>query len=427
MNRILGSHKLIGLVFIALLAGGVWLTSAIFTKKFADYDEVSLRTSSVGLQMPSRADVKIRGVQVGEVLDMDASVDGAEMTIGLYPDKVDTIPANVTARIEPKTLFGEKYIALQVPESPANEPISAGDTIAQTEQAVEVEQTLNDLYPLLRAVQPAEINTTLNAIATALEGRGERIGENLATLDSYLKQMNPLLPEFVQNLRMLGETSDLYADVVPDIATTLRNTVTTGQTLVSREQKLNQLFKDVAAFSGTSRTFLDENGDNLVRVNELGARQLRVLAKYAPEFPCLAGGIVNAGKLQAEAFRGFTLHINLELLPNQPRAYGPQDAPRYGEDRGPYCGSLPKPPYNQKNIAPFPDGIDDGIDEGTGKGTNRVAPGFGAAAAAPGSLAEFKMVQGLLAASSGRPASEVSDLSVLLLSPLVRGAEVTMR
>ena len=34
-----------------------------------------------------------------------------------------------------------------------------------------------------------------------------------------------------------------------------------------------------------------------------------------------AGGIVNAGKLQAEAFRGFTLHIVLETLPNQPRGY----------------------------------------------------------------------------------------------------------
>jgi ABC-type transporter Mla subunit MlaD len=40
--------------------------------------------------------------------------------------------------------------------------------------ATEVEEVLSDLYPLLRTVQPAEINSTLNALATALEGRGER-------------------------------------------------------------------------------------------------------------------------------------------------------------------------------------------------------------------------------------------------------------
>ena len=193
--------------------------------------------------------------------------------------------------------------------------------------ATEVEETLNDLYPLLRTVQPAELNKTLNALATALEGRGDRLGENIETLDSYLRRINPQIPDLVEDLRLLSRTSDLYADVFPDIATTLRNSVTTGNTLKGREDKLNRLFDDVTGFSNTTRGFLAENDENIVRVNELAAAQLRVFAKYSPEFPCLTSGIVNAGKLQAEAFRGFTLHINLELLPNQPRQYGPQDKP----------------------------------------------------------------------------------------------------
>ena len=53
---------------------------------------------------------------------------------------------------------------------------------------------LNDLYPLLRTVQPAELNYTLTAIADALEGRGEAIGDNLVVLDGYLKRINPQLP-----------------------------------------------------------------------------------------------------------------------------------------------------------------------------------------------------------------------------------------
>ena len=66
-----------------------------------------------------------------------------------------------------------------------------------------------------------------------------------------------------------------------------------------------------------------------------------MFAKYAPEFPCLIRGIVNAGKLQAEAFRGFTLHIVLETLPHQPRAYDAGDTPRFGEDRGPTACTCP--------------------------------------------------------------------------------------
>ena len=60
----------------ACCSSGVWLTYAIFTKKFADYDEVTLQTSTIGLQLPERADVKIRGVIVGEVLGFDTERRG---------------------------------------------------------------------------------------------------------------------------------------------------------------------------------------------------------------------------------------------------------------------------------------------------------------------------------------------------------------
>jgi phospholipid/cholesterol/gamma-HCH transport system substrate-binding protein len=369
----------------------------------------------------------MRGVIVGEVLDMSASSDGAELKLGLYPSQVDTIPSNVTARIEPKTLFGEKYVALQIPDQPAGDHIEAGDTIKRSVVATEVEETLNDLYPLLRAVQPAELNKTLNALATALEGRGDKLGENLVTLDGYLKRINPQIPALVEDLRLLSDTSDLYSDVFPDIATTLRNSVTTGNTLKGREKKLNKLFDDVTGFSNTTRTFLAENDTNIIRVNQLAAQQLRVFAKYSPEFPCLTSGIVNAGKLQAQAFRGFTLHINLELLPNQPRAYGPQDKPRFGDKRGPYCGTLPNSPYNQKNKAPFPSNADDGVDEPTGKGTNRAALPWAESAADAGSAQEADFLRSVLAASLGRDSSEVSDLSVMLFAPVARGTEVSLR
>ena len=94
---------------------------------------------------------------------------------------------------------------------------------------------LNDLYPLLRTVQPAELNYTLNALADALEGRGDKIGESLETLDSYLKRLNPQIPALIDDLRLLAKVTDTYADVVPAIAETLRNTVKTGNTLVSKE------------------------------------------------------------------------------------------------------------------------------------------------------------------------------------------------
>jgi phospholipid/cholesterol/gamma-HCH transport system substrate-binding protein len=426
------NHKVLGIVFLCLLLAGVWLTYGVFSKKFVSYDKVTLQTSALGLQLPERADVKIRGVIVGEVLGFATDADGAEVTLGLYPDQVRTIPANVTGSIVPKTLFGEKYVSLEVPADPSPEHIEAGATIGRTEVAIEVEKVLNDLYPLLRAVQPAEINQTLNAIATALEGRGELIGKNLETVDSYLKRLNPQIPAIVDDLRLTAKVSTTYAQVMPQIAHILRNTITTTTTLEGREEKLNAFFDDLATFSDDARVFLDENGDNLIRLGQLGAAQLRVLAKYAPEYPCLTGGIVNAGKLQAEAFRGFTLHIVLETLPNQPRGYTAADVPVLGDKRGPSCLHLPTPPWSQSNPLRHQPDFVDGVNTPTGKGTDRVAPGFGQQMGQQmgqyaGTADETAVLKSLLGPGLGLTADDVPDLGPLLLGPMARGAEVTLR
>ena len=172
-----------------VLAG--YLTYATFTKKFTDYDRVKVETSKIGLQLPTRADVKIRGVLVGEVLDMDATADGAELTLGLFPSQVDTIPDNVTASIVPKTLFGEKYVSLIVPGDPSRDA-DQGRRHHQAHRGRHRgrEGALRPL-PAAATVEPAELNKTLNALATALEGRGDQLGQNLETLDSYLKRLNP--------------------------------------------------------------------------------------------------------------------------------------------------------------------------------------------------------------------------------------------
>ncbi len=429
-------HKALGVIFVCLLLFAGWLTYAVFNKTFASYDEVTLQTSKIGLQLPERADVKVRGVIVGEVLDVDANAEGAELTLGFYGDEIDQVPADVTGSIVPKTLFGEKYVALEIPEGSTAEPaLRAGDTIERTDVSIEVEEVLSDLYPLLRTVQPADLNMTLNAIATALEGRGEVLGENLETLDGYLKRLNPQIPQLIDDLRLTAQVSDVYADVTPEIAEILRNTITTTGTLEDRDAKVRALYQDVAAFSDTSRRFLDANGDNLIRLGKLGRQQLAVFAKYAPEYPCLLKGIVNAGTRQAEAFRGFTLHIVLETLPNQPRGYTPADTPRFGDTRGPSCLNLPTPSWTQANPVRHQPDFDDGVDEPTGKGTSRIAPSYDAAyGAAPsagtgfeGGVAEAGLLKALLGPALGMTAADVPDLGVLLVGPMARGAEVSLR
>jgi phospholipid/cholesterol/gamma-HCH transport system substrate-binding protein len=406
--------RVLGIIFLAMLVGAVWLTNAIFTKKFTDYEKVQLRTTNIGLNLPERADVKIRGVIVGEVLETKSTSDGAVITLGIFKGQEKNVPENVTGSIVPKTLFGEKYVSLIVPEDPSSEHITAATVIPRTDVSTEVEQVLNDLYPLLTTVQPAQLNMTLNALSTALDGRGDALGDNLETIDAYLKRINPQIPALVEDLRLTAQVSDTYADVLPEVAQILDNTITTASTLEGREAQLHALFTDISSFSDTARVFFEDNGDELVRLGEASAAQLRVLARYSTEFPCLTKGLVNIGKLEAEAFRGFVLHIILETLPRQPRAYKAQDKPRTADNRGPNCLHLPNPPWSQSNPVRHQPDFNDGVDEPTGKGTSRAPFGDGDYSYS-GSPADAATLKQMLEQSGFRG----SDLAALMAGPLV--------
>ena len=427
-------HRVLGVAFLLLVALFAGLTYAIFNKSFASYDDVTLKASKIGLQLPARADVKIRGVIVGEVLSVGSNGDKADISLGIYPDEAHIIPRNVTARIVPKTLFGEKYVALQVPKDPSSRSIGAGDVISESHVAIEVEKVLSDLYPLLRTVEPAQLNYTLTALADALEGRGEAVGQNLVTLDGYLKKMNPKIPLLVDDLGKLATVSDTYASVVPELANVLRNSVTTGQTFVEKEQKVQALFDDVAGFSRTSKDFLETNGDNIIRLSKQGQAQLPLFAKYAPEYPCLIKGLDNQLPRLSEQFRDYTLHINLEVLPKQPRGYNPSDAPandEHGEHAAPLdqCNAAIHDVYGQKNLPPdsLVPPIKDGVNYGEPLGKKRAATGFDLTSGYAGSASEKGVVRSLASPALGVPGDRVPDLATLLFAPMARGTEVSVK
>ena len=435
-------HRLLGVVFIGLLVFSVWLVAAIFGQKFTEFDRVALTTSSAGLNLPEKADVKIRGVIVGQVMSAESEGDGAKLELGIKPDSIEQIPENVSAAILPKTLFGEKYVDLTVPQQPSSSPLAAGDSIKQTDLPVEVEKVLNDLYPLLRTVQPAELNYTLNALAEALEGRGDKLGEGFVTLDGYLKRMNPLLPALLDDLRLLASVTDTYADVFPQLADTLRNTTKTGNTLVSKEQKLNAFLVDLTSFSDTTTGFLNDNGNNLIRLSQLSEPIVALLARYSSTFPCLLEGIVKQAPRLASTFRGFIFHIDLKVLPQQPRGYNAGDTQVYGASNAPDCAGLPNPPVPYPR---FPN-VNDGVN-GIGKGGQRATPGFASSAPAEasantrvaqanrsrmsvgpsGTPSQKALINSLIAPSLGTPIDEMSDVSTLLFAPAFAGTEVSVR
>ncbi|MFF1816169.1 MCE family protein [Kribbella sp. NPDC058245] len=436
-------HKVYGIVFIGVLCFLLWLTYAFYAKVFTKTVDVELKTSHIGLQLNEHADVKLRGIIVGEVSGV--STDGSDATIklSLKPDQVDEISSAVSARILPKTLFGEKYVALVPPSGAEGRHIRAGDVIARDKTAVgiEIEKVLNDALPLLQAVDPADLNATLNTLATALEGRGTEIAGTLTQLDAYLKKLNPNVPKLMDALTKLTQVSQLYGDATPDLVRALRNLTITGNTVVEKEQQLQKFFVDVQTLSSTTDTFLKQNEDRVIRLGEVSKPVLDLLERYSPEVPCFLKVMTDTTPILNDTFRDGRLNINLEIITNQPTPYEPNELPAYKDHRGPTCvgknyshpGSKPGP-YTQQNPAPYITG-EDGVIGDHGKLSqfplnltlNRAMPGFAMDTQGVGTSAEQKVVDAVVAPTMGIPASDVPDLTTLLVGPLLRGGQVNLR
>jgi phospholipid/cholesterol/gamma-HCH transport system substrate-binding protein len=425
---------LAGVALMTVVALLIALSIALYLKVFKPAVMITLRAEQAGLQLARYGDVRLNGVLVGQVRGIDQDGDEAVIEVALEPASAETIPANVEATILPTTLFGQKYIALSGPRKPSQTPIEDGAVIPaeRVKTSVELNRVLNQLFPLLRTIRPADLNATLNALATALGGRGEQIGRTIDDLDAYLTSMNQHLPALEEDIRLLADVANTYSVATPDVVRILRNATVTSRTVLEKKAELTSFFEDVAGVSDTATRVLGANEQSLIRLGELSRPALRLLDTYAPEYPCLLKGIDRYEDRLAEIFEGNKIKQYVEVASTQRGAYEEEDKPVYGEvGHGPWCLGLPYPPVP---IPPQP--LRDGTDKDAHQGDSLTPPppdgfpqafdpaSFSTSSGFAGTASEQAVVSALLAARTGRPADEFSSIATLLYGPVVRGTEV---
>lgn len=442
---------MLGLGFLAMLLLFVWITFAFFNKTFERTVPVRMTASTAGLSLPLNADVKLRGMIIGEVRDVATDGDGVVMDLAIKPEFIDRVPAEVTGQIVPKTLFGEKYVALIAPEETTGRTLAAGDVIAKAEVPVEVETVLNDLYPLLTAIDPQQLAYTLTAVSDALDGRGTELGETVTIASDYLAELSPEVPQLVDSLTELGTVADGYADVMPEVGQLLENAVVTGDTVVAKRAQLEAFFDEGTTLARTLSEFTAEAGDELVTVSRQSRPVLSIVDDYSVTFPCFLDAMATIEPRLNSVMRDRQLHLNLELLPiaGQPTAYRRDENFKVNEEvldhpaARPTCLNLEAAVagtdvYSQDNPFTTPAEVYKliGIKESHNKfgrddEYQRVAPGRAAlndlvrpSANGVDTPAQRQLLKTMLARSTGTKEADVPDLGALLIGPLLRGSEV---
>lgn len=400
-----------GIAFLLVMAVLAWLAVQVYQEEFSDDVMVTLKTDRIGNQLNKSSEVKARGVVVGDVRAVHSGQDGATIELAMKPESLARIPGDVTALLIPKTLFGERYVQLSIPDGSTADPLGAGDVIRQdrSENAIELERVFDDLMPVLKAVQPEKLATTLTAIATALEGRGEELGRTMTSTAAYLEEFNPNLPTLTDDLRDLAAVSELYGDIAPDLLDSLTDSSVTLNTVADQRVPLTDLYAQVTRSAQDVTVFLRNNKDNLIRLAAASRGPLEVAARYSPSFPCTLQAMTQLKPSVDRLLRDGGVHVDLKITKDRGKYVPGRDDPVYDATGGPRCYPSGVAPRQGASTAPV-----------GGAGHPLLGDGD---LGLPNSPQEQELISTLLAPTVGA----VPSWSSVLVGPLYRGTEVTLR
>jgi virulence factor Mce-like protein len=427
-------RRALGLGYIVVILALIWLSIAVYQKQFSTFVMVKLHTDHTGNQLLIDSDVKERGIIVGSVHKVQSSGDGAVITLALDPGRVKQIPSNVSAQILPKTLFGEEYVSLIYPQSPAP-PIKGGAVIAQDRSAValESEKVIGDLLPLIQAVKPAELNATLTAMADALRNRGAELGHTLVSFDKYLQSLNAdvspgttYTTQLVNDLDKLGKVSVNLNSDAPDLFATLNNLQTNAKTLINKQAAFATLLSTADSTSNIISSFLGDNEQRLITVVDTSQSIDSLLAAYTPEYTCMLSALT---QLRGRAEKGINhnqIQLSAQLFFASPTfgAYKPGQEPKFVTGIGPNCFGMPNPQVPFKVPSSFRC-VNDGAPITPDPCGAAKSSGFDQQAI--GSPVETALVDSIVAGTYGTTPDRVPKMASLLIAPSLRGAAVTIK
>ena len=359
-----------GVVLAGIVAGIVWLIVSAFTGSFTNIVKIKAQLPPGSNAVPAASPVEYRNVTVGKVgSETEAPDGGVAVEFEIYPKNLAKIPKGVQAQVAPLSIFGNQYVDLVPPATATAGHLQAGDFVSPYGGAPSssLQGTVTQLYNLLNALHPADLDTALTAFAQALNGEGAALGQTLSGTANYLgKGVVPNLSTMESDINQLTPFSNNLNQSAPNVIGTLSNSATTAQTIVQQEQALHSLLTNGTGAIGkfasvlqqvqtTLPSLMNESGPLLADVTQSPTELSRTLSGLTQFASAVAtqeeGGpflSVNVGLPVANISAG----VNAALGYNNPTSvdqalgsavnpptYTSANCPQYPGETNPYCGS----------------------------------------------------------------------------------------
>ncbi|MDV3130596.1 MCE family protein [Mycobacterium sp. 29Ha] len=287
------ARALTGLAAIVAIVAVVALAIGLFRGSFTETVPVTVVSERAGLVMNPDAKVKMRGVEVGKVASIATRPDGsAVLQLDMNPSQLHLIPSNVDVDITSTTVFGAKYVELVPPKDPSAEKLHGGQVIQGQHVTTEINTVFQQLVTVLDKIDPAKLNETLGAVATAFNGRGEKLGRTLEDFNAFLAKINSSLPNLAHDIEASVPAFAAYGDAAPDLIGTFDNSIRLSNSIVEEQQNLDEFLISAIGLADIGNEVIGGNRQALTNVLQLLVPTTTLAGLYHETLGCTIGGLV---------------------------------------------------------------------------------------------------------------------------------------
>ena len=231
---------------------------------------------SEATQLTTNADVRISGVTVGHVKDVEAQLTHTRATLEIDP-KYAPISAKSRAILRAKTLLGETYI--EITPGRKTDPRLRDGAVLPASQVLPT----TELDEILRALTPAtrrDLQKVLAGLAHGLHGRGEDINQavgNLAPFAEDSTQVLTVLDSQHHAVQRLVRDTGQVLDAISRRQGQLSTLVTAGDRLLATTARRNRELTQTIKILPTTLDELKPTLDAVAATSQVGAPVIRDL------------------------------------------------------------------------------------------------------------------------------------------------------
>jgi virulence factor Mce-like protein len=182
-----------GPMIVALVILGMYLGIKWAYGGFGHYYSLTLEVPRAGQMTEVGTDVRMHGVVVGKVSDIE--LVNRNVVFTLQMERRYLVPRSAEAFVSLKTLLGAKFVDLRFPayHGPF---LRDGGHVRSGQVGPELEDALADGVNVLQAIHPDDLATVVSTLARAARGHGEDVARGLKA-NSDLSELfaNTLSPQ----------------------------------------------------------------------------------------------------------------------------------------------------------------------------------------------------------------------------------------